>query len=245
MTDPYAVLGVSRDASEDEIKSAYRKLAKQYHPDLHPGDEECARKMNEINAAYEAIKNPQPQQSYGGYGGSGPQGQSGYYDPFGFGFDPFGYAYQERQQYSTQYETRDSVDIQSAMHYINAAISLAKQEVEPQAVVANLFSRAEYRAARGDYQGAACALHHPPGRPGRQVVLLQRPGKLRSGQPGLCHGAHPAGGADGAGQSGLSALLPDPPVRGQGLCRYRKPLRIFLRYGRELLLSHVYGLVPV
>ncbi|MBQ3731335.1 MAG: hypothetical protein II905_06275, partial [Muribaculaceae bacterium] len=41
-----------------------------------------------------------------------------------------------------------------AMHYINAAISLAKQEVEPQAVVANLFSRAEYRAARGDYQGA-------------------------------------------------------------------------------------------
>ena len=42
----------------------------------------------------------------------------------------------------------------SAMHYINAAISLAKQEVEPQAVVANLFSRAEYRAARGDYQGA-------------------------------------------------------------------------------------------
>lgn len=120
MTDPYAVLGVSRDASEDEIKSAYRKLAKQYHPDLHPGDEECARKMNEINAAYEAIKNPQPQQSYGGYGGSGPQGQGGYYDPFGFGFDPFGYAYQERQQYSTQYETRDSVDIQSAMHYINA-----------------------------------------------------------------------------------------------------------------------------
>ena len=78
MTDPYAVLGVSRDASEDEIKSAYRKLAKQYHPDLHPGDEECARKMNEINAAYDAIKNPQPQQSYGGYGGGQTQGQSGY-----------------------------------------------------------------------------------------------------------------------------------------------------------------------
>ena len=116
MTDPYAVLGVSRDATEDEIKSAYRKLAKQYHPDLHPGDEECARKMNEINAAYDAIKNPQAQQtSYGGY-----QGRTGYSDPFGFGFDPFGYAYQEKQQYNTQYEARDSVDIQSAMHYINA-----------------------------------------------------------------------------------------------------------------------------
>ena len=66
MKDPYEVLGVSRNASEDEIKSAYRKLAKRYHPDLHPGDEECAKKMNEINAAYEAIKNPQAQQSYGG-----------------------------------------------------------------------------------------------------------------------------------------------------------------------------------
>lgn len=58
MNDPYSVLGVSRDASEEEIKRAYRKLAKQYHPDLHPGDEECAKKMAEINAAYEQIQNP-------------------------------------------------------------------------------------------------------------------------------------------------------------------------------------------
>lgn len=115
MTDPYEVLGVPRTATEDEIKSAYRKLAKKYHPDLHPGDKECEQKMNEINAAYEAIKNPQPQQQYGP--GSSYGGQSGY-DPFGFGFDPFGYAYQQRTD--TQYEARDSMDIQSALHYINA-----------------------------------------------------------------------------------------------------------------------------
>lgn len=54
--DPYEVLGVSRGASEDEIKQAYRRLAKQYHPDLHPGDAACAKKMNEINEAYDLLK---------------------------------------------------------------------------------------------------------------------------------------------------------------------------------------------
>ena len=58
-TDPYQVLGVSPNASEDEIRQAYRRLAKKYHPDLNPGDKTAAQKMNEINAAYDAIKNPQ------------------------------------------------------------------------------------------------------------------------------------------------------------------------------------------
>ena len=77
--DPYKVLGVSPDASDEEIKRAYRRLAKKYHPDLNPGDQEAARKMQEVNAAYEQIKDPdkfRQQQSSGGYGG-------GYYDPFG------------------------------------------------------------------------------------------------------------------------------------------------------------------
>ena len=51
----YDILGVSKDASEDEIKSAYRKLARQYHPDLHPGDEAAANKFKEVSEAYETL----------------------------------------------------------------------------------------------------------------------------------------------------------------------------------------------
>ena len=57
--DPYKVLGVSRDASDEEIKKAYRELTKKYHPDLNPDDPTAAQKMSEINAAYDQIKNPQ------------------------------------------------------------------------------------------------------------------------------------------------------------------------------------------
>ncbi len=79
--DPYKVLGVSPDASDEDIKRAYRRLAKKYHPDLNPGDQEAALKMQEVNAAYEQIKNPEKftQQQSGSYGG----GYGGYYDPFG------------------------------------------------------------------------------------------------------------------------------------------------------------------
>ena len=80
-TDPYQVLGVSPNASEDEIRQAYRRLAKQYHPDLNPGDKTAAQKMNEINAAYDAIKNPQ---AYRQQQARQQYNQSGYqeYNPF-------------------------------------------------------------------------------------------------------------------------------------------------------------------
>lgn len=83
----YDILGVSKTASSDEIKSAYRKLAKQYHPDLHPNDEVCATKFKEISEAYEVLSDEQKRSNYDQFGS--PDG-----NPFGrtnsSGFGGFG-----------------------------------------------------------------------------------------------------------------------------------------------------------
>lgn len=121
--DPYKVLGVSPDASDEEIKRAYRNLAKKYHPDLNPGDKEAARKMQEINAAYEQIKNPEKasQQSQGGYGGYGNGYGGGYYDPFG-GYRQQSYGGQTGDQYQqAAYQYIRYGRYQEALNALNSA----------------------------------------------------------------------------------------------------------------------------
>ena len=69
--DYYEVLGVSKGASEEEIKKAYRKLAKQNHPDLHPGDKEAEERFKEINEAYGVLSDPEKKSRYDQFGHAG------------------------------------------------------------------------------------------------------------------------------------------------------------------------------
>ena len=64
MRDPYAVLGVSRTASQDEIKKAFRKLAQQYHPDRNPGDKTAEDKFKEVNQAHDIVGDPERRQKF-------------------------------------------------------------------------------------------------------------------------------------------------------------------------------------
>jgi len=85
--DLYAILGVSRDASQEEIKKAYRKLVRKHHPDANPGDPGAEERFKKINLAYEVLQDPQKRAAYDRYGtiGDAPPGGG----PFG-GFGPFG-----------------------------------------------------------------------------------------------------------------------------------------------------------
>ena len=92
MIDPYSILGISRDASDEEVKKAYRKMSRKYHPDANidnPNKEQAEEKFKQVQQAYEQIMKEREQgagygnygsNNYGGFGGFSGQADSGYQD---------------------------------------------------------------------------------------------------------------------------------------------------------------------
>ena len=85
--DYYEVLGVQRNATEQDLKSAFRREAKECHPDRHPGDKTAEQRFKDLNEAYEALKDPQKRAAYDQFGHAAFDGAAGRGGPGGFGPD--------------------------------------------------------------------------------------------------------------------------------------------------------------
>jgi molecular chaperone DnaJ len=103
MADHYELLGVSRDATAEDIKKAYRRLARQHHPDVNPGDPAAETRFKEITVAYEVLSDPERRARYDRFGsdgepspGFGTGGLGDIFDAFFGGQSPFGGGPQQR-----------------------------------------------------------------------------------------------------------------------------------------------------
>lgn len=136
--DYYAILGVDKNASSDDIKKAYRTLVKKYHPDLHPGDKEAAEKFKEINEANEVLSDEKKRKQYdferehpgmggmgGGFSGGGFSGFSGgFEDIFGDIFGGFGGGRTSRAQTKTKGE---DITVELTLSFLDAAKGCARE----------------------------------------------------------------------------------------------------------------------
>ncbi len=138
--DYYKILGVEKTASQDDIKSAYRRLAKQYHPDLHPGDNAAAEKFKEINEAYSVVGDPDKRGKYdrgemdmganGGFnpfgGGNGGFTATGFDDIFDLFSDAFGFGGSGSRRRGAQTSAGSDITYQVELTFMESVLGCSK-----------------------------------------------------------------------------------------------------------------------
>lgn len=218
VTDPRKVLGVSETASQDEIKRAYRRKAKECHPDLHPNDPDAAKKMNELNEAYDMLMNPekyanrqQQQNPYGGnpYSGNPYGGNSYGGNPYGsYGGNSYG-GQQQGNPYGQQGGYDPFSDFFGGFGYgsyggyqtqVNPPQEQAGDSEPVRAAIRDILGRTVrvgvFHFAEHPQHGAECAL-----------VLPVRRGEPRRGESDSGAGTHEARGAAQPEQCDLSGAF--------------------------------------
>ncbi len=164
--DYYDILGVSKTASADEIKRAFRKHAVKHHPDKEGGDE---TKFKELNEAYSVLSNPKSREQYDRFGhagvGAGPQGGAGFGGFEDFDFSGFGFGGGIGDIFGQMFE--------SAMANVQAQVELTI----PQAVLGD--------KVKANFNGQSLDLEIPPGtQDGQGMVFRGKGNKTRSGRHG-------------------------------------------------------------
>lgn len=140
MRDLYEILGVEKECSKSELKKSYRKLAKKYHPDLNPDDEQSAEKFKEINTAYEILSDDTKRNQYDRYGnaafengGMGSSAGFDFGDIFGDIFDIFGSGFSKKTynengpRRGNDIETYITIDFNDAIFGIEKEITYSRQ----------------------------------------------------------------------------------------------------------------------
>ena len=179
MRDPYSVLGVSSSATDDEIKKAYRALAKKYHPDVNNGSSDAELRMKEINEAYSAIMKMRREGTSAGSAG----GYGGYTGGFG-GYGDAGRAYEadphlqaarnyiHARHYQEAMHLLESIQVRTAewyylageaslglgnriaaMNYARQAVSMEPNSFEYRALLSRLEGNAQYYQTNGNAWG--------------------------------------------------------------------------------------------
>jgi molecular chaperone DnaJ len=205
--DYYEVLGINRDASEEEIKKAYRRLAMKWHPDRNPDNPKAEEHFKEANEAYEVLTNAEKRAAYDRFGHAGVNPQGGSTGPAGFGdifSDIFGEIFGgQRGGRSTVYRGADlrynlQITLEQAAHGFETKIRIpgtAECEV------------CEGSGARKGTEPQTCPTCHGAG----QVRISQGPFSIAQTCP-RCHGsgkviAHPCGSCGGTGRVKLQKTL--------------------------------------